>query len=197
MIVLDASSSMGVRTSRITRQQSALRALMRIVPPVSAVRPLGLLVYSGGITRCDDIRLSVVPALGTSAAILSAAADVTPSGATPLGNAVAAAANYFQARAEAGTLVVVTDGQENCGADICALADRLAATVPAVQIYVIGYGLLPSEGAAVRCLAERNGGRYTAVGTADQLTDALEQGLGCPAISRRDSGTMVATRTDR
>jgi Ca-activated chloride channel homolog len=186
MIVYDASSSMGVRTTRITRHEAGRRAMARIVPPVSSMRPLGLLVYSGGATRCDDIRLKVAPVIGSGPDILSALAEVNPAGATPLGHAIEAAAAYFHDRAEVATLVVVTDGLENCGADLCRLANQLAHTVPSIEIQLIGYGLLTSEGEAMRCLADQNGGTYTPVGTPDQLIEALEQSLACPAVSGLD-----------
>jgi Ca-activated chloride channel homolog len=177
MIVFDGSGSMAAKAKDLTRLQSAQLALTRIVPTVSNLRPLGLVIYSGTVTRCNDVRLAVEPALGNGNAILNAADQVLPGGATPLGAAVTVAANYFRDRKEPATLVVVTDGEENCGANICALADELAGASPRIQVHVIGYDL--SGIPILRCLADRTDGRYTDVSTADQLTTALDEALSC------------------
>ncbi len=177
MIVFDGSGSMAARKVLQSRLESAKEAMARIVPTVSSVRPLGLVVYNGTMTHCDDVRLTVAPKLNSSSSILAALAKLVPSGATPLGQGVTIAANYFRDRHEPATLVVVTDGQESCGANICAIASELAASPTRIQVHVIGYDLPDSQ--PLRCLAERTGGHYTDVETTDQLTRALETALSC------------------
>lgn len=192
MIVFDGSGSMMAATNGESRLQSAKRAMAEIAPPASAIRPLGLTVYSGNFNKCDNVRLLVAPARDSGLAILDALADVQPGGATPLGAAVRLAVSYFRERAEAATLVVVTDGEENCGDDICALADETARGQPPMDVHVIGYGLDTGQEQSLRCLSSRNGGRYTTVNTTRELIDALSQALGCPAVALQSSGPSLA-----
>ena len=141
MVVFDGSGSMMATTDGVSRLQSAKSAMERVVPPVSAIRPVGLTVYSGNFNKCDNVRLLVPPELGSGPAILDALRDVQPGGATPLGAAVRRSVTYFREQAQAGTLVIVTDGEENCGDNICELAGEIANATPALEVHVIGYGL--------------------------------------------------------
>ena len=183
MVVFDGSGSMMATTDGVSRLQSAKSAMERVVPPVSAIRPVGLTVYSGNFNKCDNVRLLVPPELGSGPAILDALRDVQPGGATPLGAAVRRSVTYFREQAQAGTLVIVTDGEENCGDNICELAAEIATATPALEVHVIGYGLDRQQEDSVRCLSSRNGGRYATVNTTGELVDALQQALGCPAVS--------------
>ena len=107
-------------------------------------------------------------------------ADVQPGGATPLGAAVRRGVSYFREQAQTGTLVVVTDGEENCGDNVCQLADEIAQGQPPLEVHVIGYGLDNQQDRSLRCLPSRNGGRYTTVNTTGELIDALQADEGYP-----------------
>jgi len=192
MIVLDSSGSMMATTDGQSRLQSANLAMAQVVPPISAIRPLGLTVYSGNFSKCDDVRMLVTPTRGSGPAILNALADVQPRGATPLGAAVRLVVTYFRDRAEAATLVVVTDGEENCGDNICSLADEIAEGQPRMEVHVIGYDLDNRQAQSLRCLSNRNGGRYTTVTTTGELVDALQQALSCPAVSVKSARQSLA-----
>jgi Ca-activated chloride channel homolog len=80
-----------------------------------------------------------------------------------------------------GTIVVVTDGEETCGGDPCALAKSLREKGPRLIIHVIGYRAKDStEGAGylqARCLADLTGGFYVQVSTTDELISALNKSL--------------------
>jgi Ca-activated chloride channel homolog len=188
MIVFDGSGSMMATTDGQSRLESAKLAMARVVPPVSAIRPVGLTVYSGNFNRCDNVRLLVTPVLGSGQSILDALGDVQPGGATPLGAAVRRGASYFREQAQAATLVVVTDGEENCGDNICQLAGEIAHGQPPLEVHVIGYALDSRQDRSLRCLPSRNGGRYTTVNTTDELAEALQQALSCPAVSQAPAG---------
>ncbi len=197
MIVFDGSGSMMATTAGQSRLQSAKLAMARVVPPVSAIRPVGLTVYSGNFDKCDNVRLLVAPMLGSGPAIVAALNDVQPGGATPLGAAVRRGVSYFRERADAATLVVVTDGEENCGDNICQLADEISQSQPPLQVHVIGYGLDTRQERSLRCLSSRNNGLYTTVNSTSELTDALQLALGCGAVSQGPAWRAFAAVTRR
>jgi Ca-activated chloride channel homolog len=192
MIVFDGSGSMMATTDGLSRLQSAKLAMERVVPPVSAIRPVGLTVYSGNFNVCDNVRVLVTPAVGSGPAILDALSDVQPGGATPLGAAVRRGVTYFRERAEAATLVVVTDGEESCGDNICQLANQISESQPPLEVHVIGYGLDRQQEQSLRCLSSRNSGRFTTVNTTGELVDALQQALSCGAVSQAPTPFVVA-----
>lgn len=192
MLVFDASGSMAStdtsgNISRIHRVREAVNA---VVPNVTRYRDLGLIVYGAGTANaCGAIELKVAPAPNNGGPIILALKGVLPNGRTPLSDSVALAAEELDFRAEAATVVLLTDGEENCGGDPCALGRRLEAEGLNIRVHVIDYKLrLASEWQGTmnsRCLAETTGGKYIAVDTTDELADALRETLDCPQISRR------------
>jgi Ca-activated chloride channel family protein len=100
------------------------------------------------------------------------------------------------ARSGAGLIVLVTDGEENCGGDPCALGRRLAALAPRLKIHVVGYRLRIAEGSPLACLAEATGGRYVEVGDTESLGDALDRSLGCAPVALRTWAIHIATALD-
>ena len=83
--------------------------------------------------------------------------------------------------------MLLTDGEETCGGDPCALARELSAGGSHLTVHVIGYRAWDAEGFGMlqsRCLADATGGLYISVQTTDELVAALEKTLGCPIVSR-------------
>ena len=176
ILVLDASGSMWGQidgTSKIEIARETLAEVLRSVPENQA---LGLLAY--GHRRkgdCADIEVLVEPAVGTGAAIATAAASVQPKGKTPLSDAVARAADLLKYTEDAATVILITDGLETCDRDPCALAKQLADTGVDFTAHVVGFGLTEEEGKKVACLAENTGGLYLQASDATQLGEALQK----------------------
>lgn len=70
---------------------------------------------------------------------------------------------------------MVTDGEETCGGDPCAVAKALAESQAEVRIDVVGFGLTPDVAKTVRCVAENSGGVYTDAQNGDALVQTLEE----------------------
>lgn len=188
MIVFDASGSMGttdyaLKVPRIARLKSSL---FRVVPEVAPVRRLGLIVYGeGAYDDCRSIRLHMRPTADAGDELLGIVDTINPRGRTPLTESVRQAAEVLDYTRRQAVVVLVTDGEETCGGDPCALGAMLERTGKDVTVHVIGYREGNAEYFRARCIADVTGGQYFSVSTEDQLIEALRKTLGCPFLTQR------------
>ncbi|MCB1519660.1 MAG: VWA domain-containing protein [Hyphomicrobiaceae bacterium] len=185
MIVFDASGSMQrLAYSGETRMSLARAAARTIIPPAALNRRLGLTIYGpGGAENCSNIRVTVTPQPGAGPLILREIENVASGGETPLTAAVEQAAAVLGWPDNRATVVVITDGDENCGGDPCAAGRRFAANGDGLTVHVVSFrvGTVPRFRAA--CLAEETGGLFIPTETLDELSDALQRVLVCPRLS--------------
>lgn len=175
MLVLDGSGSMWGRIDDRPKITIAREAVDRMLADWPEDRDIGLMAY--GHRRegdCSDIETLVVPGPLDRSQFSDAMERVSPRGKTPIGTAVEAAAERMAGADAPASVIVVTDGLETCGADLCALGERLASSGTALTAHVIGFDLEDSEG-QLACLAEATGGRYLAAANAESLTGALAE----------------------
>lgn len=172
MLVLDGSGSMWGQIDGIAKIEIARDAIGRMLADWPDDRALGLMAY--GHRRegdCGDIETLLPSGPLDRGAVEAALQGVTPRGKTPVGASVRAAAD---AVGRSGSVVVVTDGLENCGADLCDLGEELAEQDTGLTAHVIGFDVDDASG-QLSCLAEATGGRYIAASDAASLTDALQE----------------------
>jgi Ca-activated chloride channel family protein len=191
MLVFDASGSMtgmGFGETSVRRIEQVRHALAQVLPAVAPVRNLGLIVFgpgSRGVCENIDLRLPVAP--HTAEQIMAELDDVQPYGQTPLTKAVAAAAEAMNFREKPAVIVLLTDGEETCHGNPCALAEALKKEGRDVTVHVVGYMLRhasePTGGQVARCLSEMTGGLFISTETTDELVAALQKTLGCPLFS--------------
>lgn len=192
MLVFDASGSMAATDfpdgapSRLDRVRVALS---KVLPAAAQTRRLGLLVYGPGrnFDTCKNVDLRFPPTPNAGPRVLTEIERLRPQGRTPLTTSVRQAAMVLRHDARPAVIVALTDGEDTCGGDPCALARELKSQQPAITVHVIGYRLKPMTGAAPafveRCLADETGGIYATAETTEQLADALSETLGCPAVT--------------
>ena len=172
VIVLDGSGSMWGQIDGTPKIEIARDAIDRMLTDWPTGRQLGLMAY--GHRResdCDDIE-TLMPLGPLDRDVVEAALnEITPRGKTPVGASVRAAA---ETTGKNGSVVVVTDGLENCGADLCALGEDLAVSDAGVTAHLIGFDVEDADG-QLACLAEATGGRYISASDASSLTGALQQ----------------------
>ena len=200
MIVFDGSGSMaetGFNQLDEPRIFEARRAIHDAVPPIAAVRRLGLVIYGpGGADGCTGLTVAVPPRADAAAEIIARVEALQPTGDTALTDAVALAAETLDVRNRPGSIVLITDGKETCGGAPCQLAAELAADAPGLTVHVIGFrvrgdffawgdteDLYTEADTVAQCLAERTGGMYVRTESVDELIAALLRTLGCAALS--------------
>lgn len=190
MLVLDASGSMAASDfpeGAPNRMDRVRQALARVVPQAAPVRRLGLVTYGPGTNAnsCRNVDVKFGPTADAGSAILDISDKLRPGGRTPLTVSVEQAWRSLKDSPRPAQIVVLTDGEDTCGGDPCALARRIAAQDPDIRIHVVGFRLpTPSETAGVRCLADATDGVFVTTETTDALIEALRQTLACAQISK-------------
>ena len=198
MIVFDASGSMagnldqGIATLK-PRIDEVRAALAEILPTVARVRRVGLITYGPGPYQQCNVKLDLKPTANAADVIMRDVDGLIPSGRTPLSSAVAEAADVLDYRKRPGVIVVVTDGEETCGASPCDLGKKLHAAAEQLTVHIIGFRMKDYSWTGensildAKCLAEVNNGLYLSAENRDDLTAALKATLECPMISEAGS----------
>jgi Ca-activated chloride channel homolog len=175
ILVLDASGSMagkinGVR--KIDIAKDAVESLLRTIPRGTEI---GLMAY--GHRRkddCSDIQMIAPISKPDRRAMMTAVDELRPIGKTPLGQSVMQAAKKLNYTEEKATVILVSDGKENCGVDPCQLGRELKKQGINFRAHVIGFNLRRGQDAGLRCLAANTGGIYVEAKDAPALNRALK-----------------------
>jgi Ca-activated chloride channel family protein len=192
MLVFDASGSMAATDfpdGAPSRMDRVRQALVKVLPAASRARRLGLVVYGPGrnFDTCKNVDLRLAPSPNAGERIMKEIDKLRPQGRTALTTSVRQAAALLQHSNKPAVIVALTDGEDTCGGDACALARELKSQHPSITVHVIGWRLKPMTGPAPafieRCLADETGGIYATADTTDQLASALSETLGCPATA--------------
>ena len=183
MVVFDGSNSMWGQIDGTAKIEIARSVMGNLLGDWTADRQIGLMAY-GHRRRgdCSDIETLITPASGTAPDILERINAITPTGKTPLTDAVEQAATALAYTDRPATVVLISDGLESCERDPCELARALEKGGVGFTAHVVGFGLANDEDAAsLACIAEETGGQYISASNASELGDALS-----------DIGTAVA-----
>ncbi|HUD43575.1 MAG TPA: VWA domain-containing protein [Dokdonella sp.] len=178
VLVLDASGSMWGRIGDRTKIEIAREAVSTMLDRWDGETEVGLIAY--GHRRkgdCDDIELLQPPGPLDAAALRARIDAVQPKGMTPIAESVRRAAAALRSTERKATVILVSDGEETCGADPCALGAELEAGGVDFTAHVIGFDL-DARGPAreqLACLARATGGLFLDAADAAQLDSALRQ----------------------
>ena len=197
-LVLDVSGSMRARDidgqSRMSAAKQAFDDVLDSTPPdvQLGIRTLGA-DYPGNDrkTGCKDTRqlYPVGPLNRTEAK--AAVATLAPTGWTPIGPALLAAANDLKGGDGTRRMVLITDGEDTCGpTNPCDVAREIAAQ--GVHLVIDTLGLIPDASTRnqLSCIAGATGGSYTTVQHRQQLTSKVKQLVG-----RSDERTVTPVAT--
>jgi Ca-activated chloride channel family protein len=182
-LVLDVSGSMRARDidgqSRMSAAKQAFDDVLDSVPQgvQLGIRTLGA-DYPGNDrkTGCKDTRqlYPIGPLDRTEAK--TAVATLQPTGWTPIGPALLAAADDIKGGDGTRRLVLITDGEDTCPPlNPCDVARDIAAK--GIHLVIDTLGLIPDSTTRnqLSCIAEATGGTYTTVQHRQQLTTKVKQ----------------------
>ena len=198
MIVFDASGSMagnldqGIATLK-PRIDEVRAALAEILPEAtrfaaSASSPMAPAPASNATSSSISSRPRMQPSL-----IMRDLDALSPAARRRSSTAVAKAAEVLDYRKKPGVIVVLTDGEETCGASPCALGKELRAAAAQLTVHIIGFRMKDFSWTGensildAKCLAEENNGLYLSAENRDDLVAALKTTLECPMISERSA----------
>lgn len=197
VLVLDASGSMFDELPdgrlRITAAKEALAAFISRLPE-GADLGVGLRVYGSrrmalDPEACEDSFLAV-PVEGLDRdALLATVQGTEPLGATPIAYSLERAAEDLRGAAGRKVIVIVTDGEESCGGDLRAVAERLAGEGFEIDLHIIGLALTPE---AERSFAGI--GTFQSANSAAELAAALGRAV---ELAEVEAGVAVTVRLTR
>lgn len=177
LFIVDASGSMKKKIGEEFRIDVAKKVLDETVKSMPSDARLGLLVYGHRKAKdCSDLEL-MVPIGGEDATtIASTIAKLEAKGETPIAESLTKAAKSFNAfKGQQNSIILVTDGIEECKGDPCAAAKKLKDAGLDVAVNIVGFTLNDEESKALQCVTETTGGKYYAAADAAGLTEALKQ----------------------
>lgn len=97
--------------------------------------------------------------------------SLSPNGGTPLADGVRRAGALLDGRNKESLMVVISDGEESCNGDPCAVARQLAQSKPNLKINVVD---ILGTGAG-NCLAQATGGQVFTVRNVNEMNVMLDK----------------------
>ena len=186
VFILDASNSMNKTLGEATRLAVAKDSLSALFGSIPEGQNVGLLVYGHRIDHdnevesCQDIQLmyGVEPfSAERGDAMLGSLSGIVAQGMTPLADSLVAAANALTDMAGESAIILVSDGEGNCGGQADVAAAMLATLDPPITLHVIGLDVEASARDALTAMAFATGGSYWSVYEASGLLEALFSAL--------------------
>jgi hypothetical protein len=186
VFILDASNSMNKPLGALSRLDVAIDALSELLEGIPDGESVGLIAFGHRLSRldeaesCRDIELMyAVEPLSSSRrdAMLSSILTINAQGMTPLAASLETAANTLADRAEAGTIILITDGEGNCGGLYEVMAETLAVMDPPIKLHIIGLDVEDAVRDALTQMASYSGGEYWSARDASGLLAALRAAL--------------------
>lgn len=176
VIVLDLSSSMaeddGSGTIKLAGAQAALANVIRQQRPGAT---LGLWTYPGTGGSCGAGSFEVPVGEVDQRSMVATIKELDVAGDTPTGPALREVADELTEQGYDGaTLLLISDGESNCGSPPCRTAKQIVAegfdlTVQAAGFQISGGGLRELE-----CIASATGGQVYEASDSEQLGELVD-----------------------
>jgi Ca-activated chloride channel family protein len=174
LFVFDASNSMKAMYDGKPRIEHAKVLFNRFIDSLSknknyefALRMYGSVVkYPPG--DCNDSRLVVPFGKNNSAQIKEAVAAAKPTGITPIEHSLTQSADDFPDNTNINTIILITDGIEECSGDPCAAKQKLYDKGIIFKPCIIGIGLTEEQAKSFNCV-----GNYFSYENGNVFTDVV------------------------
>lgn len=183
MLVLDASGSMWGQIGGRAKIEIAREAVGSMLSNWPGSQQLGFMAYGHRSKGdCSDIQMLKAPGKLDKASFAQAVNALQPKGMTPISASVRMAAEQLKFSERKATVILVSDGEETCHADPCALGTELEKLGVDFTAHVVGFDIEknPKAKAQLQCLASSTGGRYLDAKNAGELNQALREVAKAP-----------------
>lgn len=181
IIIMDASGSMqALFSDGRTRIEIARDAVIELVNSLSPEFNASLWAYGHRLPQddpaasCLDIE-QVIPLAPVDPALFTQVVSELPAiGYTPIARSLELAVTGTPPNTQ-NVVVLMSDGEESCGGDPCAVAGELINLGFNVVVNTIGVAADANTRAQLQCIAQVTSGAYYETNDAVQLSDALEE----------------------
>ncbi len=161
-LIIDASGSMAARMGGRSKMDIAKEVLTGLLADLPADAPVAVRAY-GHRHKNDCADMELLASLGPKAAarVEGKVKTLKPLGMTPIAASLEAAGKDFVGReGQRNIVLLVTDGEETCKGEPCAVAKTLRQAGIQVETNVIGFDVKGDERKQLECIAAGGGGKY-------------------------------------
>ena len=176
VFILDASGSMGAQIQGKMKIKIAKEVLSGLIQELPAGVNVGLFAY-GHRQKADCNDVEELAQLGPldRQDLVAKIKNLDHKGKTPITLAVQKVAEGLKTLEDETTIILVSDGEETCEGDPCAMVKELKASGIRFVLHVIGFDVTEKEKAQLACLAEAGGGSYFTAKNVGELTSAAKK----------------------
>ncbi len=136
---------------------------------------LGIVAYGHqNSASCTDVQTIQKLAKLDGPNAIQAINKIRPKGSTPIASALKHAAKQLSTRGFPKSIILLSDGLDNCKLDPCATASNLKIIDNALQIHVVAFDRKnQKELKALQCISKNTGGVFRSATSEAQLKNAL------------------------
>ena len=176
----------GARIQSRIKMDVAKEALTGLITELPAAVNVGLTVYGHRQKGdCSDVEELVPLGPPDKETLVGLIQGIAPKGMTPITFSVRKVAEGLKGIPGETTIILVSDGEETCKGDPCALVRELKASGIKFVLHVIGFDVNEKEKAQLSCMAKAGGGLYYSARNAGELKVAAQRGRRKERASRR------------
>ncbi|MCW2799590.1 MAG: hypothetical protein JWQ70_1062 [Aeromicrobium sp.] len=195
VLVLDGSGSMKESSGTGgTRMDAAKKGLRSVIDQLPADSKVGLRVYgstiSDGKGSCTDTQLLAPVATVDKDKLKSGVDKLKPLGNTPIAYSLRQAYKDLPSSGPR-SIVLVSDGEENCGGNPCKVARELRKKGANFYIDVVGLQVDASSRNQLTCIASSGGGTYYDVSKLSDLSSTLTRTSVRAARGYQEAGRPI------
>ncbi len=190
-IILDASGSMQAALGSSTRIDVAREAVITTAGQLPPTTNASLWAYGHRLPQddpaasCQDIE-QVIPLSAVEIdGFTNTVRNLNAIGYTPISDTLQQVAAAFPQDGRPRTVVLISDGEETCAGDPCAVARDLKDNNVDLVINAVGFAADAATREQLQCIAQVTGGVYYDAQDADQLAASLEAAALTPDGSVR------------
>ena len=180
VLILDSSKSMWGQIDGQNKVVIARNALGQAFEQSAGKINLGIVTYGHRKSvGCKDIEVVHTPRPIDADGFKETISMIRPRGSTPISGALKIAARAAGHPGMATTIVLLSDGLENCRLDPCKTAKELKAQSSALKIDVIAFDNQTQDKlAALKCISDNSGGKFYIATDGKELAAALNSSFG-------------------
>lgn len=178
IFILDASGSMGAQVQGKIKMDAAKEVMADLIRDLPVGINVGLVVYGHREkSDCNDVEeLTPLGPLDKDDLTQQIMA-ISPKGKTPITISIRTVAEGLNTLEDEATIVLVSDGEETCEGDPCALVKELNASGTKFVMHVIGFDVGEKEKVQLACIAAAGGGSYLSAKNAVELGAAAKKAI--------------------
>ncbi|MCK5904094.1 MAG: VWA domain-containing protein, partial [Gammaproteobacteria bacterium] len=179
IVVFDGSGSMRKKVDGKPKFEIAQEVMGNLVKDWNEDIKLGLMVYGHRSKSCDDIEMVIPVGSADPKQFIDAIKKINPKGETPIAESLKQAAEKLNYIESPTTIILISDGEESCHANPCAMAKELEKKGINFTAHVIGFDISGKKQARaqeqLKCIAKETGGKFFEAKDSEGLKTALAE----------------------